>query len=110
MHDNSYYVPVLLCAGKSYHDRLAGAKADSYGPGVFLGDCPNLQDVDIVPIPLNHSYTNDRHLTHEALIKILQSLPQVSAARTINLLASNNARLTAEEKAIATAKGWTVAN
>ena len=85
-------------------------KLTATAPGVFLGDCPNLQDVDIFPIPLNHSYTNDRHLTHEALIKILQSLPQVSAARTINLLASNNARLTAEEKAIATAKGWTVAN
>ena len=85
-------------------------KLTSTAPGVFLGDCPNLQDVDIFPIPLNHSYTNDRRLTHESLVKILQSLPQVSAARTINLLSTNNARLTAEEKAIATAKGWTVAN
>ena len=78
-------------------------------PAQFLGDCWNLKDLWIFPIPLNHSYANDRALSHESLIRILESLPNVSG-KTINLMSSNVSRLSAAEKAIATSKGWTVAN
>ena len=49
-------------------------------------------------------------LTHEALIKIINSLPTVGTKRTLNLTATNMTRLTADEKAVATAKNWTLAN
>ena len=79
-------------------------------PGAIFADCDNLRDVEMFEIPLNHSYNNDVSLTHESLISILDSLPRVSAARTLNLTTQNINRLTAEEKKIATDKGWTLAN
>ena len=85
-------------------------KVTSTAPAQFLGDCPNLKDVWIFPIPLNHSYANDRCLTHESLIRIIESLPTVSATKTINLTSTNVSRLSAAEKAVATAKKWTIAN
>lgn len=84
-------------------------KVTATAPGAFLGDCWNLKHVEIFPIPLNHSYAASRSLSHESLIRILQSLPNASG-KTINLTATNVSRLSAAEKAIATAKGWTIAN
>ena len=78
-------------------------------PAQFLGDCYALKDVYVSAIKLNHSYASSRSLSHESLIRILDSLPSVSG-KTINLTNTNVARLTAAEKAVATAKGWTVAN
>lgn len=85
-------------------------KLTSTSPAQFLGDCWNLEDVDPPAIPLNHSYAGDRSLSHEALIKIINALPTVTTARTINLTATNVSRLSADEKAVATAKKWTIAN
>lgn len=85
-------------------------KLTSTAPAQFLGDCWNLEDVDPPAIPLNHSYAGDRSLSHEALIKIINALPTVTTARTINLTATNVSRLSADEKAVATAKKWTIAN
>ena len=85
-------------------------KLTSTAPAQFLGDCWTLEDVDPPAIPLNHSYAADYALTHEALIKIINSLPTVGTKRTLNLTATNMTRLTADEKAVATAKNWTLAN
>ena len=80
-------------------------------PAQFLGDCWNLQEIEInLPIKLNHSYANDRSLSHQSLLNILNGLPTVTTTRTLNLTATNLQRLTADEKAIATSKGWTLAN
>ena len=80
-------------------------------PGQFLGQCVNLTDVYIdIPFALNISYATDRSLSHESVIRILNSLPKVTTTRTLNLVNSNINRLTTEEKAIATNKGWTLAN
>lgn len=79
-------------------------------PGTFAGNCWSL--VDLVPpsFPLNHSYTACHSLSQESVLVIIDALPAVTAARTLNLNASNLSRLTAEEKAVATAKKWTLAN
>ena len=80
-------------------------------PGAFIGNCSSLKEVDInLAIPYNHSYTGDSSLTHESLLNILNSLPTVSTTRTLNLVNANINHLTAAEKAIATGKGWTLAN
>ena len=84
-------------------------KLTSTAPAQFLGDCYRLKDVYPSPIKLNHSYANDRCLTHESLIRIIESLPSASG-KTLNLSAWNVARLSAAEKAIATGKGWAIAN
>ena len=57
----------------------------------------------------NHSYGTAHMLTHESLVNILTNLPIVTETRTITLGNTNKSKLTPEEIAIATQKGWTVA-
>lgn len=68
-----------------------------------------LEYTDGLPISTNHSYANCTKLTSQSLLNILNVLPTVTVARTITLGQTNKNKLTAEEIAIATAKGWTVA-
>ena len=77
----------------------------------FCTECYNLKHVlYTLPMAYNHSYTNCVNLTHESLLTILNTLPTVTTTRTLNLTTMNINMLTAEEKAIATNKGWTLAN
>lgn len=85
-------------------------KLTATAPAQIFGDCWNLEEVYPPAIPLNHSYANSRNLSHESLIRIIETLPTVTATRTLNLTATNLSRLSAEEKAVATAKKWTLAN
>ena len=62
-------------------------------------------------IYVTHSYRNCPFLTHESLIDILTALPDVtdvSPSPDIQLGAYNLRKLTDDEKAIGTAKGWDV--
>lgn len=70
---------------------------------------PNIQHFNGVEIYVNHTYAAALKLTPDSLRAILQRLPTVSAARTITLSQANRLKLTAEEIAVATQKGWTVA-
>ena len=53
---------------------------------------------------------NNNKMTHDSLMNVINKLYDISNKRTqiINLGATNKAKLTAEEIAIATNKGWTV--
>ena len=70
--------------------------------------CYNLQNCTGAPIPLNHSYAQCYSLTTNSLVAIYTNLPTVTTTRTITVDTYVNNRLTAEEKAIATNKGWTI--
>lgn len=59
-------------------------------------------------IRVSHSYNGSYNLSRASLLRILNGLPTVTTAQTLTL-GSLKAKLTAEEIAIATAKGWTVA-
>ena len=51
----------------------------------------------------------DCPLTHDSLLNVLSSIQTVTTKPTLTLGASNLGKLTNEEKAIATSKGWTLA-
>lgn len=73
---------------------------------------PNTKNIEYfsgVLIYINHTYADAFKLTIESLVAILNRLPTVTAARTITLGQINKLKLTAEQIAIATQKGWTVA-
>lgn len=60
--------------------------------------------------PVNQTYTDARSLTPASLVRILEALPEVAAnSRTITLGLVNKLKLTEEQLAIATNKGWKVA-
>ena len=68
-----------------------------------------IRSVSGLKVFTNHSYANCFLLTPDSLAQILIDLPTVTAARTITLGVNNRNKLTAEQIAVATQKGWTVA-
>lgn len=60
--------------------------------------------------PVNQSYADAKSLTPDSVVRILEALPEVAAnSRTITLGQVNKLKLTEEQLAIATDKGWKVA-
>ena len=87
--------------------------------GWDTGSVTNLQDawrncyslVDYWPsvVSINHNYDSATALSIASLLRIIGSLPVVTEARTLTLGQTNKLKLTAEQIAVATQKGWTVA-
>ena len=57
----------------------------------------------------NCSYSSSYKLTITSLVNIISHLPTLSSTKTITLGTVNKLKLTAEQIAVATQKGWTVA-
>lgn len=55
------------------------------------------------------SLSNSPHLTHDSLMVVINGLQTVTTTQTLTLGTPNLARLTDEEKKVATDKGWTLA-
>lgn len=73
-------------------------------------DCGLLENITIEGnIYTSLSFLNSSKLTKESLMSIINALAVVSTTQTLTLNATAKARLTDEEKAIATNKGWTIA-
>lgn len=60
-------------------------------------------------ISINQNYNGAPALSIASLLRIIDSLPVVTEARTLTLGQNNKLKLTAEQIAVATQKGWTVA-
>ena len=78
-----------------------------------LGDCWALRDVIGFPIPVSYtklSFANCEHLSHDSLLRILNTLPNTTAGHTLYLTSINLNSLTTEERLIAINKNWTLAN
>lgn len=79
--------------------------------GMFAG-CNSLEEVRFKENSLsttNLDLTSCKLLSHDSLLSILNSCAQTSETKTLKLGADNLAKLSEEEKAIATNKGWTLA-
>ena len=70
--------------------------------------CYGLVEYSGLALPVAHSYSVSTYLTVDSLVDMLTVLPTVSSKK-ITIGATNKAKLTAEQLAIATNKGWTVA-
>lgn len=71
---------------------------------------PNLTDIDgWTPIKVSYGFTHSNYLTHDSLMKVINSLPTVQTSQTLTIGSTNLARLSSDEIAVATGKGWTVA-
>ena len=69
----------------------------------------NIEEFTGYAVYINHTYEDASCLTPASLVSILDRLPTVTAARTITLGQTNILKLTQEQIAVATQKGWTVA-
>lgn len=72
-------------------------------------ECYNLAKIDILNMSISFSLSNARLFTQNELVNILNNLATVETTQTLTLGSTNLAKLTDDEKAIATDKGWTLA-
>lgn len=77
--------------------------------GMFLW-CSNLEIIHMININANLSISSSTKFTREALLEIIGNLkPQTSGSKKLTMGSTNLAKLTDEDKKIATDKGWTLA-
>lgn len=79
---------------------------------MFTG-CTALEEIHMygmkISFTISSASSSATKFTREALVEILNNLATVTASRTLTMGSTNLAKLTDEDKAIATAKGWTLA-
>ena len=76
----------------------------------MLYDCSSLEAIHMININANLDISASTKFTREALLEIIGNLKsQTSGSKKLTMGATNLAKLTDEDKAIATNKGWTLA-
>lgn len=72
-------------------------------------NCNNLEEIHIIGLSFDFKISYSTKFTREALVEILNNLATVTTTKTLTMGATNLAKLTDEDKLIATNKGWTLA-
>ena len=75
---------------------------------IFSG-CSSLKSILMTGINTNFSISSSTKFEESDLVTILNNLATVTTTQTLTMGATNLAKLTDEDKAIATNKGWTLA-
>ena len=76
----------------------------------MLSGCSNLETIHMININADLNISSSTKFTREALLEIIGNLKsQTSGNKTLTMGSTNLAKLTDEDKAIATNKGWTLA-
>lgn len=70
--------------------------------------CSNLEEIHFTGLKVSFDISNSTKFTEAALVEILNNLGTPTTSQTLTMGATNLAKLTDEEKAIATDKGWTL--
>lgn len=89
---------------------LESAK-DAYGMFQMFGGCSSLSALTVTAFPdadMSQIRLSDSPLTHESLLGLLNTLPVTSNEYSFQIGETNIAKLTEDEVAIATDKGWTL--
>lgn len=79
---------------------------ESYGFYDIFNGCSSLEEIHMKGMNLSFDISDSTKFTKEALVEILNNLATVTSTQTLEMGSTNLAKLTDEEKAIATNKGW----
>lgn len=71
--------------------------------------CSELTEIHMTGMKVKFDISSSTKFTREALLEILNNLATVTSTQTLTMGATNLAKLTDEDKQIATNKGWTLA-
>ena len=71
--------------------------------------CSNLTGIHMTGMKVNFNISSSTLFTREALLEIINNLGTITSTQTLRMGSTNLAKLTDEDKAIATNKGWTLA-
>ena len=77
--------------------------------GSIFYRCRNLTEIHMTGMKVSFDISSSTKFTHEALVEILNNLATVTSTQTLTMGRTNLAKLTEEDKVIATNKGWTLA-
>lgn len=94
---------------KIKHPSGLGGKSTRANGNIIPAECRMLTDYDGTDNGYSHNLSSNFSLSTTSLKNILINLPTVTAATTITLGSALLSKLTAEQIAVATQKGWTVA-
>lgn len=72
-------------------------------------DCSNLEQIHMTGMKASFNISASTLFTRDALLEILNNLATVTSTKTLTMSSTNLAKLTDEDKSIATNKGWTLA-
>lgn len=99
------YCPYL----RDLHLPAGFAQAATVAKDIFIM-CNLLTNITGNPnFKISFSLRDSPHLTHDSLMVVINGLQTVTTKQTLTLGATNLAKLTDEEKKVATDKGWTLA-
>ena len=74
----------------------------------MFNGCYNLTNLKVGKITKNFRFAVAGKLTHESLLNVIAALAETETTQTLTIGAANLAKLSEEEIAAATEKGWTV--
>ncbi len=77
--------------------------------GSMFYQCSNLESILMYGMKFNFDISASTKFTRDALVTILNNLATVTSTKKLTMGSTNLAKLTDEDKAIATNKGWTLA-
>ena len=77
--------------------------------GFTFSGCSSLETIHMLNIGADLDIASSTKFTREALLEIIGNLKIVTTTKRLTMGATNLAKLTEEDKAIATNKGWTLA-
>ena len=77
--------------------------------GSIFKDCSSLKSILMTGMKVSFNISASTKFEESDLVTILNNLATVTTTKTLTMGATNLAKLTDEEKAIATNKGWTLA-
>ena len=75
----------------------------------MFSNCLNLETIHMINIGTDLNISPSTKFTREALLEIIGNLKTVTSTKRLKMGSINLAKLTEEDKAIATNKGWTLA-
>ena len=78
-------------------------------PYGLFENCRSLEKIHITGMKASFKISDSTKFTRESLVEILTNLGTVTSTSTLTMGSTNLAKLTDEDKAIATNKGWTLA-
>ena len=86
------------------------SNSDPYdGIDKMFDECTNLTNLNSCPFYYSINFYGSQKLTHDSLMSIINNLGTVTSSQTLTIGQTNLEKLTSDEIAIATNKGWTVA-
>lgn len=95
------------CTNLSIIPQLDASKAT--GLDNAFKSCSKLEEIHMTGIKATFNISASIKFTREALVEILTNLATVTSTKTLTMGSTNLAKLTDEDKSIATNKGWTLA-